>query len=303
MARISFGPIVSSISGSVGSACFRRSPSGAVLYNKPRPSSAASPAQLEHRAIFSAAARAWSALDADILTAWDSLAAQTQVPSYFSRGRRWRGKDLFTCFFVYAQHQNTPLPARWLPTPPLFFMSPCISWLAYAEDISDPSHTWIYFSAMNPVSLNPSDPEGYRAQICNSFWFGYTAPGATVRPRRFIKIAPPPPSLYSLFNSHPLNYAGYQYEGWDPVLSRLLGTPPGLPSPTLTPKSAEFGTAACRFSVTDDRLYYSPITFGNPHHDFFGQFPGVDLVSNALPANPLRILNPTYPLDIPTSEY
>ena len=302
MARVNFGPVVSSISGSVGASTFRTGASGSVLYNHPFPSRKASDSQLQHRSFISASASAWSALDPDIRRAWDSLAKQQAIPTYFSHGRRWRGRDLFTCFFLYAQHQLTPLPSRWLPTPPLFFSNYHFS--AVMADPVAPSYTTTraFFSTSVPLVLNAVWPDGFSLKCVSSIFFGYTRFLSRTPPRRFVKVAPLSPALASQYPTMTSPPYGSAFTAWNVPLGLSLGSPPGLPYPTVDPVSPPFSCAYSAFSLTDSRLYYSGLLFGDPHYAPDGSIPTPYLVNNAAPVDTPTNFYLT-PLDIPSSEY
>ena len=303
MARVTYSPIVSNISGSVGSCTFRNDRGGGILYNRPLPSRRASESQLYHRSLIKASAAAWVALDEDIRRSWVTFAESEQIPSFFSRGRRWRGKDLFTCFFLYAEHQLTPLPARWLPTPPLFFNAPYITWLIGYPWTPPDYKTACLFMAWNPTDLNPSFPGGYTTAICNSFFAGYVPFGSRKIPRHFVKIAPALPSANQYFSTPPAHYTGFAYEGWQPMLDTTIAVPPGLPFPTVAPIPSPYSLAVARFSVTDSRLYYTPITWGDPHHDQFGSYSISSFVNNTTALSNPYVHAWGTPQDIPTTEY
>lgn len=302
MARVNFGPVVSSISGSVGASTFRNGASGSVLYNHPFPSRRASDSQLQHRSFISASASAWSALDADIRRAWDSLAKQQAIPTYFSHGRRWRGRDLYTCFFLYAQHQLTPLPSRWLPTPPLFFSNYFFSALVGAPVPPANVETRVDFSTAYPLVLNAVFPDSFSFHGVSSIFFGYTKYLSRTPPRRFVKIAPLSPSMAVAFPDISSPPYGFSYSSWNNPIGLLLGPPPGLPFPTVSPVSPRFSCAYSAFTLTDDRLYYSGLLFGDPHIDPLDLLEKPWLVNNAIPSD-TPTNDVSLPLDIPSSEY
>lgn len=268
MARVTLGGVIASISGSVGSACFRNSPSGTVLYNRPLPSQRGSTDQHTNRSILKAAAAAWSLLDDDIRTAWGSLAKQEYIPSFFSRGRRWTGRQLFTCFYFYAETQRTPLPARWLPTPPLFFSSPWfMAYLFYPRWIealpADPPGTvdhWeslSQFSLWRPTSLNPADPGGLLDDFPVIVYCGLSAIGATSPPRSMGLLAPPygpyrqtPPVPPYLPGIQSVYYA-------DRLFSELFGFPPSLSYPMSSPVTRPFDLWVSMLGITDERMYFT----------------------------------------------
>lgn len=302
MARVNFGPVVSSISGSVGASTFRTGASGSVLYNHPLPSRKASDSQLQHRSFISASASAWSSLDPDIKRAWESLAKQQPVPTFFSRGRRWRARDLFTCFFLYAEHQLTPLPPRWLPTPPLFFSNYFFSAVAGAPLPPANDHTRVDFTTAYPLVLNAVYPDSFSFRGVSSIFFGYTKYLSRTPPRRMVKIAPLSPSMAVAYPNMSSPPYGYGYSGWNDPIGLLIGSPPGLPYPTVSPVTPTFSCAYSAFTLTDARLYYSGLLFGDPHIDPLGLLAKPWLVNNAFASGtPFNYVS--LPLDIPSSEY
>jgi len=75
MARIKYASIVSSVSGSVGSATFQKSLYGDILRNKPRPRRSASVSQLARRALMMRVHGYWSALTSAQRTQWNQFIA------------------------------------------------------------------------------------------------------------------------------------------------------------------------------------------------------------------------------------
>ena len=75
MARIKYASIVSSVSGSVGSATFQKSQYGDILRNKPRPRRSSSFSQLYCRSLMMRVHSAWSALTAAQRTQWNQFIA------------------------------------------------------------------------------------------------------------------------------------------------------------------------------------------------------------------------------------
>jgi hypothetical protein len=73
MARIKYASIVSSVSGSIGSATFQKGLFGDVLRNKPLPRRSNSPGQLNCRGIMQRVHTAWSALTAAERSQWDKF--------------------------------------------------------------------------------------------------------------------------------------------------------------------------------------------------------------------------------------
>ena len=301
MARVTPGPVISSISGSLGAATFRNDASGLVVYNRPLTTNRATPAQLNHRAIMGASAAGWTRLDADIQQAWNTLARQEQIPSFFSRGRKWTGRQLFTCFFTYAEHQYTPLPARWLPTPPVFFISDHVFVDVFVAYFVPPS-TWVNYTNLQsriPTSLNPAPPVGTSNDNVASFWLGYIRRGAQTPPRTFVKVAPLPPTFGQWSVSGNLVNSGSQYLNWISGLQETIGNPPGLPPGTETGIDPPFDTCLFRAALTNERLYYSNYLYGRPYF-FYGTYHAFpNLVSNPASPGAPSVYRPAYPGNIP----
>lgn len=303
VAKITYSALVSSIAGSIGSLTFRRSTAGAVLYNRPLPTCRSSPPQLYHRSLLAASSAAWSALDSDIQRAWNSFAKHETLPGYFTRARTWRGKDLFTCFFLYAQHQGTPLPPRWLPRSPLFAFSKYFEFaLALPSGVGDTS-TLCRFTFGYPASLSSLDPFDIRTDNVVSVFSGYCPLGVFKIPRRVVKVAPAPADLSSLFSSPPGRPSGFQYIGWNRILGRLLGVPPGLPFPTVAPVNPVFSAMAHAFSLTDERLYYSGPCFGSSSYIYNLGGSQTHSQNNTLPSQDPTVVYDLSALNIPVTEY
>lgn len=304
MARITVGPLLSSIAGSVGAITFRNDASGLVLQPRILPTRRASEGQLQHRGFLAQSAAAWGALDADMRRAWTTLARQERIPDVFAQGRRWTGRQLFTCFYLYTEHQYTPMPARWLPRSPIFHASAGVSalfWNAFQLFPGD-WRTQNYFAVAYPTSINPGSPGGWSSNCCGCIWFGYRRAQSSPPPRRWFKLAPLPASwgLWGLPGGK--YHSGDTYYGWDPYVLRIMGYPPGLPDGTTAPIPAPFWISVKSTVVTDDRLYYSPIVSGQnwvSNVPIAGTNYGCNLTT---PKDSPTVLR-SYPLNIPTTEY
>jgi hypothetical protein len=318
MARALPGPVISSIAGSIGGISFRNDRSGLVISNKQQPTRKFSAGQLEHRGILSASARGWAALDADIKRAWTSLAATEQIPTAYSRGRRWTGRQLYTCFFIQAEHQYTPLPARWLPTPPLFW--PDIQlFMAYfvGYDAGAPNdwQCWCSISTSLPVSLEPPPAIQYEESGAVTVWAGLLPFGARRAPRSVSRVAPAPLSIAvdnassgaAVPDPCPHYYSGFEYTSFFTPEAFTLGIPRGISAvaptgPGQTPCTSFAARASC---VTDERLYYSPWLYGDSYVSN-GFTPAY--ASNDYQILPEEYLKPSVSRDwdvlsVPTSEY
>lgn len=301
MARVTLGGVISSISGSVGSACFRNSPSGTVLYNRPLCSQRGTPAQHLNRNILKAAATTWGRLDDDIRSAWGSLAKQEHIPTFFSRGRRWTGRQLFTCFYFYAEHQYTPLPARWLPTPPLFNPSLSLSSYFFYPEANWP---WVEpwqctrFAARRPLVLNPSVDGDWSADCVFSCWAALLPPLSSRVPRSFSKIAPAPRHLPVTIYGGGDRPSGYYYSLWDTVFLSVFGDPPGLPLNTPTTVVSQFSTCIYAVCVSDSNISYSGLRWGHPHPSS----PSFNYVVRWPLSDPPYVGISVWPGNIPTTE-
>lgn len=269
MARVTPGPLISSIAGSVGSAQFRNSRSGLVLSNRALPTNRHSSAQLGHRRIIAAAASAWSLLDADIVRSWNTLARQEPIPSFFSRGRKWTGRQLFTCFFIQAERQLTPLPPRWLPTPPIFWLSENFLvlwfWPVYytpqPPDFDPPEEGWYSKTSITywiPSTLNPPPGSPGTTNTPATCYCGYTRLNATAPPRKWF-LATPPPIL-----PQPQPTLG----GYLPAMNGVLGgesfalatggMPNGITDGMTTPTPRTWDLWTRISALSDERLYWMP---------------------------------------------
>lgn len=283
MAKVTPGPLISAIAGSVGSATFRNSRSGLILSNRPLTTDRASPAQLEHRRLICAAAAAWSLLDADIVTAWNTLARQEPIPSFFSRGRKWTGRQLFTCFFLQAEKQLTPLPARWLPTPPLFFLSihftvavflPC-----YHEPNPDNHPDWpegwysdTYAFLGRPKSLVPGPPPIYSTDFPTTLYIAFAPVNSPAIPKRWTSFLPltppyqpepaPPPSIAGAFGCYDSSFA----------IPNLIAPPSGFFPGMSAPVARNFATWIDFRGLSDERIYYTGAVRVPGTHSLNGTF-------------------------------
>lgn len=268
MARATLGPILSSIAGSIGSTTFRNSRSGLVVSNRPLRPDRASAAQLDHRRILSASAGAWNALDLDIKASWNTLAKQETIPSFFSRGRKWTARQLFTCFYVAAENQLTPLPARWLPTPPLFFQS-AIGSFSFAQpwqitgtedppEIYPPGwYSYTFLSYARPLTLNPGDPGGYTLDTPWSAWCGHVSLSSMSLPRSWTRLYSVPGALLP-FSPTPGEIPGVLEIGaWESIIDSISGPPVGLYNGMPAPIPRSFATWFHVSALSDQRLYYS----------------------------------------------
>lgn len=304
MATISPSPLISEISGTVGGVTFRRSRSGFSAYSyqkKPLKKSSARSAQTEY---LSAAAKAWTALDEDIRNAWINLAKYEAIPPAFSRKTKWTGRELFFCFYIYARHQLTPLPRRWLPTPPLFAASFDPYFFFFSSDLSGPGweNTATQFYGYIKEYDQAAERFTYRQNFVFSLWASMPIkhPANTYTALR--KIAPLGDlCCQSTTFTFPGN-SGYYYQTWQAPILHLMGTPPDLSpegtSITAWPYSVFFSATA----LTNERLMYLPPT-ASPGllkpHDFL---PGP--LRHVLPAvTPTPFVLSHATPDIPTTEY
>lgn len=294
MARVTTGPVISNIAGSAGAATFRNSAAGLVLSNRPLSTNRASPAQLEHRAIIQAAASAWSLLDADIKTAWSTLAKQETIPSFFARGRRWTGRQLFTCFFVQAETQLTPLPARWLPTPPIFWPVNSVRVLWFLPyyytppdpEFPDPPEGWYSLTSVTwwrPTSLNPPPPHYGVTDTAASVYYGYTPRNSTRPPRRWFRIVPfcgpprPQPTLGGFLD------AANGFSGGEHLVANTSGYPAGITDSMAAPISRVWDLWISISGLGNDRIYYLPEKNVGNAYSTAGDYVATDYVFN----NPL----------------
>lgn len=283
MARASLGPIVSSIAGSIGATTFRNARSGLVVSNRPLRPDRASPAQLEHRRIMSASAAAWTLLDADIKTAWGNLARQEPIPSFFSRGRHWTGRQLFTCFFLQAERQLTPLPARWLPTPPIFFLSnnynlSIFNPFYHVYDPAEPpywptgwySDTFVMFG--RPLSLNPSIPSAYATDFPSTGYLAFSPLDSFSIPKRWTCFYPLTPPYQPATGAAPEISGVYGCYDSSFAIPNLIAPPPGFTPGMTTKIPRSFASWINLSGLSDERLYYSGIQRVPGLHSLSGEF-------------------------------
>ena len=279
MAKMEHGPLISAISGSVGGITFNRGPAGTRIYNRPIHKRPPSPAQSLQRSFIAGAAHAWGALDPDITQAWNTLARQEQIPTFFSRGRRWTGRQLFYSFFIAAEHQYTPLPARWLPTPPLFFECNYIDcfycWPQWnpGDPLDDPPilpywEQYTFVRAQYPDILNPTEESGLSQDGINVFWAAFLPKNRPPIPRNWFKIAPLPPSFGVWTNYGITSNSGFEYLYWKPFFDSTLGVMPGFVQSATEPGPAPYNIAWRWQSLTDLRLYYCRPILGTPHYSW-----------------------------------
>jgi hypothetical protein len=268
MAKVTPGPIISNISGSVGSATFRNDKSGLVLYQKPVPTTKRSDHQMYVRSSFKRTASAWRALDDDIRLAWTTFSKSEPVPSFFSRGRKWSGRQLFSCFFQHAEAQNTPLPARWLPTPPLFFKYstfnliiayPKSLYIQNPEDPLYPGYFYGYFHILSviPDVLNPINPAGFDNKTPCSFYIAAAPLSSNAPPRSFVRIMPPLPKdiPYPPGEGFMAGMNGQSYFG--PLFGQYVGNQPGFAEAQETAQPRTFCIWFHAFALSDARLNYT----------------------------------------------
>lgn len=304
MARCVLGPIISQISGSLGGFTFRNCNGGLIIQPRANVCQRDTEFQMIHRGFVSDAANAWNALDEDIKRAWRTLARQERIPDVFSRGRRWPARELFTCFYLYARHQYTPLPARWLPQTPIFHASMGLDVFYQSAFETTPgvyttkNECYGYY----PISIDPSGPSGYADDCICSFWFGFKRFQSSTEPRRWFKLAPLPPAwfMYGL-PATPYNN-GQAYINYGDFWKAIMGHAPGLNIGQSSPVTPKWFCAVKGITVTDERLYYSPVTSGQT---FLGNVPTVIPVigANDIYPEPAPAIYRNPPLNIPTTEY
>lgn len=269
MARATTGPLLSAIAGSVGSTTFRNSASGLVVSNRPLRPDRASSAQLDHRRLISDSAGAWTTLDADIKTSWNILARQEPIPSFFSRGRKWTGRQLFTCFFVQAARQLTPLPARWLPTPPLFWLSEEVRvlwfWPVYytpqPPDYDPPAEGWYSLTSITywiPSTLNPPPGAPGSTNTPATCYCGYTRLHSGTLPRKWFLATPPSilPQLQPTLGGYLPAMNGMV--GGESIAITTGGMPPGITAGMTTPTTRTWDLWIRIAALSDERIYWMP---------------------------------------------
>lgn len=265
MAKVELGPIVSSVSGSIGSATFNRRPGATVVYNRPLPRRQASAAQLFHRSLITRAAAAWTTLDTSYKLAWSTMAKQEQIPTFFSKGKRWTGRQLFFCFFIAAERQYTPLPSTWLPTPPLFFPHMYLEvayWRAVDVDPPDEYRSDCTLYVAIPGSLQSAYPDDYTYDCCASIYLAVIAQGQRRPPRFWHQVAPVPPTTH--VNTSPAYdfRSGWSYSGWCDAYLPIFGVPRGCVPGDMVAVPRGWDIAVRAQSLTNERLYYTPICYG-----------------------------------------
>jgi hypothetical protein len=304
MAKCTLGPLIAQISGSLGGMTFRNDPSGLVLQPRCLPTRKYSPAQLLHRGYLAASATAWSDLDYDIKRAWNTLARQERIPDTFARGRKWTGRQLFTCFYLYAQHQYTPLPARWLPKSPIFHSSMTLQLFffdAYTPLGGSLTTGNLIYTAY-PGSLSPYDPAESLTNHCAAVWLGFRRMDSQSPPRQYVKVAPLPLS-WAYSGVPPTNYNnGYGYFGWGNLYKRLFGQPLGLPEGQYLGITPTFAISAFSVTITDERLYFSQVLAGSTRVSNIGYAQDSDGM-NDINTGASPLITRVLPLNIPTTEY
>lgn len=95
MARIQYGPIISDISGSIGSATFQKSLYGNTLRNKPTGHKSATPVQFTTRNIMCQCQYAWQALSVAQRKQWDQFIAFSGAKINRDRAILLTGHSLF----------------------------------------------------------------------------------------------------------------------------------------------------------------------------------------------------------------
>lgn len=95
MARIKYGPIISDISGSIGSATFQKSLYGNTLRNKPRPHKNATQTQLNVRGLMIQCQYGWKALSVASRRQWDQFIAFSGQSINRDRGILLTGHTLY----------------------------------------------------------------------------------------------------------------------------------------------------------------------------------------------------------------
>lgn len=302
MARVTLGPIVSSIAGSIGATTFNRGRNGTVAYNRPLPSRRQSAAQLFHRSLMAQAAAAWGALTEDYKKAWNYLATTEQIPTFFSQGRRWSGRQLFFCFFIAAERQYTPLPSTWLPTPPLFFSNMFLEatyWRAVAVDPPDEYRSDCTFLTAIPETLQAVYPDDYTYDCCSTVYLGIISPGQRRPPSAWIQVAPVPPTTTITTDPAYSYRSGYQYSQWMDALLPLLGIPWGTIPGNIVAVPCGFNIAVRAQALTNERIYYTQTCYGITRAGTHPNWTDNGLTVCAYAAQTPLVTRDTYPGNIP----
>lgn len=125
MARITYGSLVSDVSGSIGSATFQKSSFGNTLRNKPLPRKSCSSSQLSMRNLMVQLHQAWAAMTSEQRTAWNRFVSFSMVSIKRDRHVLLTGHSLFLKYnflrllsgltvledFSFSLIDSFPLPA------------------------------------------------------------------------------------------------------------------------------------------------------------------------------------------------
>ena len=95
MAKIKFGMIVTDGRGKLGGQVFSKNRGGAYIRTKVTPSNPQSPAQTVVRQAFAEFSQNWSALTAELITAWNAAVSSWSTTDIFGDLRSPTGKNLY----------------------------------------------------------------------------------------------------------------------------------------------------------------------------------------------------------------
>lgn len=116
MAIFTNGPIIGSISGSIGGQTFVKAPRANVLRPRRRLTNVDNKRQIKARATYICKVRRWAAINDSTKTAWRTAAAQLPIPNRLGTKRNLTGFQLFLKHFDNAIID----PATGYELPPIF---------------------------------------------------------------------------------------------------------------------------------------------------------------------------------------
>jgi hypothetical protein len=227
MAKVTLGPIVSGISGSVGSAIFSKGANGTNVYSRSHPARKTSKIQPEYQNAFRLAVEAWSTANTNLRTLYNLIAKSAKQYSTIYPARTLTGREYFIKLIVtqrltghspiYATTGPNPAGLGVIQTQDIAFGTPFIgtSILPATQMIPQPAYTTGWGLALFMGYGKPFNDWQYSTEL--------PVPGPA--PRNWFRVWP-----------QPLTHQDFPRSGLDPSIVAQSGGFPGINYADLSPQ-------------------------------------------------------------------
>jgi hypothetical protein len=121
MAKVTFGSIVSSVTGKLGPLVFTRTKTGPRVYAAPGPRLINTPALNAHKCIIAQANADYTALSPDLKKMWQTLAQQESAVTRFNRAECKNGRLFYLGWRIRCLHADADILPTLVPTSPIYY--------------------------------------------------------------------------------------------------------------------------------------------------------------------------------------